>query len=137
MKKKPRTDSRRKGKAGELEFARLVAELSDGKILLNRNLDQTRDAGQDDLHGLDDFSIEVKRHKRFTDSELNNYWQEAVNQAGDKWPVLAYRQDMQQWRVMVHGNKPGFDLNDIDGTITMSIPMFCHLVSESGDHGLH
>ena len=49
---------RRKGKAGELELARLLRELLGATVA--RNLAQTRQGGCD-LLGLDGWAVEVKR----------------------------------------------------------------------------
>ena len=85
---------RDKGKAGELEFIKLVRHLTADGVVLERNLGQSRSGG-DDLNGHPLFSFEIKRRKSVTDAMVTGWWQQAVDQAltRGKQPVLAWRQD--------------------------------------------
>lgn len=87
-------NSRNKGKRAEQEIVNL---LKDAGFDVSRNLDQTRDGGYDIL-GIDDIALEVKRAKK---PLVNKWWEQTVKQAGDKFPVLAYRLDNQKWKVVV------------------------------------
>ena len=82
---------RTKGATAERE---LLARLNEGLgINLSRNLKQTREGGADcdDLEG---FSLEIKRQETLC---LPDWWRQANEQAGDKIPVLAYRQSRKPW----------------------------------------
>ena len=95
-------NSRRKGKGGELEFAKVIEQ--EIGIRLHRNLDQTRQGG-DDLDPLYIpplwFSIEVKRKVSFNDAHIEKAWRQAIANCGNKYPLLAYRADRQKWRIMI------------------------------------
>ncbi|WP_252180202.1 hypothetical protein [Endozoicomonas sp. 4G] len=121
--------SRDKGATGEREFIQLVDKLTHGQIQLKRNLDQCREGG-DDFLGHDQFSIEVKRWRRFKDRDITDCWTQAANNAGrlNKLPVLAWRPDYQCWRVMIHPQLH-FPLNDVRGCFSMDIELFCHLLT--------
>lgn len=88
---------RRKGKAGELELARLLRELLG--VELTRHLMQSREGGGD-LLGLSGWSLEVKRAVR---PRLSEWWEQTCQQseATGCRPALAYRLDRQPWRVVV------------------------------------
>lgn len=121
---------RDKGKAGELEFIKLVRHLTGDGVVLERNLGQSRSGG-DDLNGHPLFSFEIKRRKSVTDAMVTGWWQQAVDQAltRGKQPVLAWRQDKQCWRVMVHPETAGFKVDDPRGCLTMDIELFCRCLT--------
>ncbi|MES9985921.1 MAG: hypothetical protein ABW115_21190, partial [Candidatus Thiodiazotropha sp. 6PLUC6] len=73
MKSRTGQKSVRKGKAGEREFIRTIAELTDDQVQLNRHLDQSRDGGDDT--GTGTFSLEIKRHTTASPSPLREWWQ--------------------------------------------------------------
>lgn len=123
--------SRIKGANGEREFIRLVRKLTGGAVELHRNLDQSRSGG-DDCLGHDNFSFEVKRRKKVTDSDITEWWKQAVANAGEKHPVLAWRPDFQCWRVMVRPPYHLFGKDDPRGCFTMDIHLFCKLLVDKG-----
>jgi len=116
---------RTKGAAAERELLKL---LSDGLGLnLTRNLTQTREGGADcdDLEG---YALEIKRHETL---QLTTWWRQAVEQAGDKVPVLAYRQSRHPWLFVVPMsclNKDFHIGNEFEFTATLSIQGFILLV---------
>ena len=119
--------SRNKGAAGEREFIRAVDRLTNGAVRLSRNLEQSRQGG-DDLVGCETFSFEIKRHRKVTDSDISQWWKQAVGNAGHKHPALAYRPDFQHWRVVVHPPYEWYPVDDVRGCITMDLELFCRLL---------
>ena len=139
------TNSRRKGMTGELEFSKIVEGLLG--VRLARNLSQTRDGGHDlgapgegagvgiiDAF-LSRYAIEVKRHHAITQADVTRFWNQAQAQASTagKIPVLAYRADREEWRVVL----PFCELNAAFGawpgdswTASISVEAFCALVRE-------
>lgn len=102
--------SRRKGKAGELEFIRLMRdELGDETV--RRNLDQVREGGAD-IIGLGNYSVEVKRCERM---EFGKWITQACEQAGEKIPVVAWRRNGGKWRIWIE----------------VDVPLFAEMVRES------
>ena len=113
------TDSRRKGAAGEREFA--AAVLDTLGVRLVRRLDQCRAGGfdlapedGDDSAGavlLAGYAIEVKRHRAAAPASVALWWRQAVRQseAAGLAPLLAYRADRRPWHVVValHTLVPG------------------------------
>lgn len=130
-------NSRAKGAAGEREFIKeLALELGDELVApLKRNLEQTR-AGGHDIVGLEGFAIEIKRYKQVKEGDLVKFWEQAKEQAQRicAEPVLAYREDMRSWRVVVscnllHGDGMAGNWT-MDWTATISIAAFAYLVRE-------
>jgi len=130
-------NSRAKGAAGEREFIKeLALELGDELVApLKRNLEQTR-AGGHDIVGLEGFAIEIKRYKQVKEGDLVKFWEQAKEQAQriDAEPVLAYREDMRSWRVVVSCNmlNKGCMTGDwsMAWTATISMAAFAYLVRE-------
>lgn len=103
-------NSRAKGKAGELEFAKLIEERIGVKM--TRNLGQCR-SGRHDLvvsggppelaAHLDRFAIEVKRAKTAPPATRATWWAQACKQAerAERLPLLAYRRDREGWLIML------------------------------------
>ena len=96
------TNSRRKGKAGELSlFKQLSEELG---IPVKRNLIQNRGGAGDDCYDtlIGDFAVEVKRAEILC---LPEWWRQTVTQANasGKRPMLIYRPSRHPWRVRVTG----------------------------------
>lgn len=124
--------SRRKGAAGEREFINMLKDYL-GDDTIKRNLEQTRDGGQDAL-GIEGWALEVKRA---AEPKLAAWWAQAVEQAkGRGEPALAYRLDRKPWRVIVpmcafHPWMPSFGHEDLDFCIEMSVPAFCAIVREA------
>ena len=86
---------RNKGAQAERE---LFALLTDGLGLnITRNLVQTRAGGADtiDIPGV---ALEVKRHEVL---QIGSWWEQTLAQAGDRIPLLAYRQSRQPWRFVI------------------------------------
>ena len=116
---------RRKGASAERElFGILRDELG---LIVERNLQQTRAGGADCL-SIDGLAIEVKRQeKAFSEA----WWRQAVEQAGSRVPVLAYRQSRQPWRFVLpltwvmQQDAFTFDLR-----ATVGLREFCWLVRE-------
>ena len=121
---------REKGKIGEREFVKLVRELTNDSVVLSRNLNQSRNGG-DDLNGHHIVSFEIKRRKTVTDAMITGWWHQTVDQAEKKGkqPVLAWRQDKQCWRVMIHPETAGFNVEDLRGCLTMDIELFCRCLT--------
>lgn len=91
---------RNKGKSGERELAGILAELTGYNVrrrVRNDELDS-------DLVGIPGWSIECKRHKAATHSDIAGWWEQAVAQAAKEQalPVLFYRLDRQEWRAVFH-----------------------------------
>ncbi|MGQ0622511.1 MAG: putative PDDEXK endonuclease [Panacagrimonas sp.] len=95
--------SRRKGADGEREVARLVLELLG--VSMRRRLTQYQ-AGGFDLEPADGdpllsrLAIEVKRAHRATQATVARWWRQTCEQAGDREPVLWFRGDGEDWRVV-------------------------------------
>ena len=97
------TDSRRKGRAGEQELARLLRDELGAAI--TRNWQQQAAVGGQDLLGLDGYAVEVKRYATATFADLERWWRQAVAQAPrGAVPVLAWRCDRCPWRFLVPGD---------------------------------
>ena len=100
------TQSRNKGACGERELASLIHDSLGVKA--RRNLSQSRQGGHDliteaDGGLLDRFAIEVKRYTKASPALIRKWWTQAERQAQEagKVPVLAYREDRQDWRVVL------------------------------------
>lgn len=119
---------RRKGKAGELELARLLRELLG--VELTRNLMQSREGGGD-LLGLSGWAIEVKRAAR---ARLADWWEQTCQQAETAGcrPALAYRLDRQPWRVVValRHVATGFEHAPLALRLETDVEVFAALVRE-------
>ena len=89
---------RTKGQAGEREIAALLADLTGFDV---RRRVRQHD-GDSDLEGIPGWSLEVKRHARATPGLIRQWWDQAVAQAErtGTLPVLAYRQDRGEWRMV-------------------------------------
>lgn len=136
-------NSRQKGAGGEREFSRLVLEHLG--VELRRNLEQSRAGGHDLMpvgtdpvsRALDAYALEVKRYRQISPAMLARFWEQAQNQADrvGKIPTLAYREDRQEWRLVVPLraiNREVFgEWLGIDWTCTLSVPAFVCLIRES------
>lgn len=106
-------NSRTKSKVGELEFIHLLA--SELGIRMTRNMVQSREVGCDLIPTPDPdsnasviafmakFAVAVKRYSSAKPSDVENWWRQAIKQAGnaEKMPLLAYRTDRAQWLIRV------------------------------------
>ena len=97
------TDSRRKGRAGEQELARLLRD--ELELEVRRNWQAQAAQGGQDLVGLAGYAIECKRYAVASYADLERWWQQAVKQARThETPVLAYRVDRAPWRFIIPGD---------------------------------
>ncbi len=121
------TASRRKGANGERE---LICMLRDAfpSLDLRRDLRQYQTSGLTDVLGLDGYVIEVKRRRSLGQADVERWWQPLVRNADGQEPVLAYRQDRQDWRFRLLGNGNFWIETDFEG--------FSRMLSIKGDtHG--
>lgn len=120
---------RRKGKAGELELARLLRDLLGADVA--RNLEQTRQGGAD-LLGLPGWAVEVKRAAR---ARLSDWWLQTCSQAeaSGQRPALFYRLDRQPWRCVValRHVATGFENASLRLRLETDVEVFAALVRES------
>jgi len=103
-------NSRAKGASGEREFANLLYDHLGVK--LERKLDQCRGGGHDltlsdtstpVAQYLDRYAFEIKRHSTATRGKIADWWEQAKRQAiaANKLPLLAHRQDRDDWRIVI------------------------------------
>ena len=86
---------RNKGQRGERElFGMLSDELG---FVVQRNIDQTRAGGADCLE-IPGWAVECKRCETLN---INAWWAQAEEQAGNQIPILFYRQSRQPWKAVV------------------------------------
>lgn len=128
-------NSRAKGKSAERELINILkVHLPEYANDLERNLEQTRGGGHDIL-GLPGWAIEVKRYAKVTQGILMEFWAQACEQArkdGGR-PALAYREDRQDWRVIVRASDmqmptPPEDPDRFDLTCEMGLQLWIHQV---------
>lgn len=91
--------SREKGRKGENEVVKLFREHLG--LDLSRNLRQYQ-AGGHDLNGWEGVHAEVKRYAKISQGDITRFWEQTVSQCdhGDT-PLLAFRQDYQEWRFVI------------------------------------
>lgn len=102
------TTSRNKGQRGEREAIAIIQEWVNNAYAphhrpptLTRNLDQTRDGGND-MKGLEWLSLEIKRQEK---PNLKAWWKQTIAQTKPgQLPFLMYRCNRQPWRVMTMVN---------------------------------
>lgn len=135
-------NSRNKGAAGEREFANAIHE--ELGVSLIRNLEQSRSGGHDliiqsecKVSGrLTRFAIEVKRYRQTTDGLISEWWHQTIEQAerADKTPLLAFRGDRQQWRIVIPLREVSNHLPDkypdIHFTAWLSVQAFGAIIRE-------
>lgn len=136
-------NSRTKGAAGEREFASEIHQWAGIKLI--RNLEQCRAGGFDLVVHPDDQSevadnfralaIECKRYGKVTPGLIAAWWKQTRLQAepDQLYPVLAYRADRTEWRVVTPLSLINPDLPrslELDSTATMALPAFCAVVRE-------
>ena len=119
---------RRKGKAGELEIARLLREQLGADVA--RNLAQARQGGAD-LSGLPGWAVEVKRAAR---PRLSEWWLQTCQQAeaANLRPVLFYRLDRQPWRAVMalRHVAAGFENAPLSMRLEADVEVFAALARE-------
>ena len=117
---------RSKGQRGENELAALLSD--ELGISIKRMLGQERDGGAD-LH-VGPLRIQVKRCETL---KLAEWWRQAVDDAGDGEPVLAYRASRRPWmfRVVIDQNPSGAPHMNKDLWIEMPLASFVYMVREN------
>lgn len=110
--------SRNKGKRGEREIIELLQPVIDyayeslaktGRDCgqpprLQRNSLQS-DGGGCDLHNMPHFAIEVKYVEQQNPANIKSWWEQTLSQvSGTKQPVLIYRRNHEDWKVMMRGS---------------------------------
>lgn len=86
------TNSRSKGKRGELEFSKVLIELG-----IDARRGQQFAGGTDSpdvVTSLENIHFEVKRVEKLN---LSKAMEQATNDAGDKVPVVAHRRNREDW----------------------------------------
>jgi len=136
--------SRRKGTQAERQLARAIHD--ELGVLLVRNLEQSRRGGHDliphpDATGpvadaLARYAFEVKRYARATPALLRAWWAQTCTQAEQVQltPALAYREDRQDWQVVLPLSAVRPDLPHAHGlawTITLGLQAFAYMVRET------
>ncbi|MDP3877154.1 MAG: hypothetical protein Q8Q50_09245 [Methylobacter sp.] len=136
-------NSRAKGASAEREFSNEVYQWAGVKLI--RNLEQSRSGGHDLIVHPDEvgavsdnfraLAIECKRYGKVTPGLIATWWKQARQQAEPHrlHPVLAYRADRTEWRVVTPISLINPDLTqclELDSTATMALPAFCAVVRE-------
>lgn len=87
---------RSQSKIGESEATPLVRELTgwDARRRVRQH------DGDSDLMGVPGWSIEVKRHRSASRTDIARWWAQAVTQAGELLPMLLCRVDRGDWRAV-------------------------------------
>lgn len=137
-------NSRQKGAGAEREFAGLIRDLANVRLI--RNLEQSRAGGHDLIVHPDEagitaesfrrLAIECKRYQTATDAQIRKWWNQAVLQADQAGPIpiLGYRADRAPWRVVVPICYINSSLGhhwQLEYTATLSAEGFCLAVRES------
>lgn len=92
------TNSRQKGKRGELEVAGILREY--GFADARRGQQYSGANGDADVVGVPGVHIEVKRYKTISRAQLEKALQQAKRDArADEVPVVLYREDNKDWRL--------------------------------------
>lgn len=135
-------NSRAKGAAGEREVIHeMASHLGEWvREQVKRNLDQTREGGHD-IVGLGSWALEIKRYAKVTESDMERFWRQAVEQAVSvkKTPALAYRVDRKPWRIrvpmsVIHEPARWWPTEmEIQWTVEVGMEAFCYLIRESMD----
>jgi hypothetical protein len=136
-------NSRAKGASSEREFAALVYQWAG--IRLIRNLEQCRSGGHDlSVHPDDQgavadafrrLAIEIKRYGKATPGLIRQWYTQAQAQAQAQGltPVLAFREDRQDWQVVMPLSLVNADLNnrsEFDYTARLSVNGFLLAIRE-------
>lgn len=134
-----RINVRQKGQRGEREVVSLLqgvvstirARYSLAPLTLQRNALQAHLGGAD-LHGLDEFAIEVKFQEN---TNVPAWWRQTIAQAGGtRVPILFYRGSRQPWTVMMqcYMNTPK-DRDQVEMTVTTTLEDFMSWFEEAYD----
>lgn len=116
--------SRNKGQRGERELCALLSD--ELGTVVKRNLSQTRAGGADCVE-IKGWKIEIKYQETLN---LNAWWKQAVEQAGNDKPILFYRQSRQPWRAMMYLSDINPDFTG-DYTAVVDFETACFLIRES------
>ncbi len=134
-------NSRTKGASAEREFAGLVYDWTGVRLI--RNLEQTRSGGYDlSVHpeevgqvagSFRTLAIECKRYASVTPGLISEWWMQACEQADNARldPVLAYRANRRQWRVIMPLHLINNCLTQSDclkSTAEVSVSSFCMII---------
>jgi len=119
----PKINVRTKGQTGEREVIKLLQPIIDRVYdgtrqyapQLQRNTLQS-DKGGFDIVGIETLAIEVKRCETLN---LSAWWQQTLSQAGNREPVLIYRQSRKPWRVRM-----AKDIDNLTMLVDVSIDDF-------------
>ena len=123
-------NSRSKGKNGELELFKLLAD--ELGFVVKRNLMQSREGGGDTI-SIPGWSLEVKRKEKL---DLDAWWKQTVSQStGVDKPILFYRQSRRKWKAMIYLAVIVNVLSNanigIDDTATIDFNTACMIIRES------
>lgn len=134
-------NGRNKGAAAERAFAKRMAQSG---VKLERNLTQSRNGGYDlvvkpDAVGpvADAFrglAIECKSYSKASPGLIRKWWEQAKRQAVEdgKKPVLAYKSNYQDWRVVVPVDFVSYPFVggdwSLERTVTMAPELFVDVV---------
>ena len=120
------TNSRTKGRAAEQEIARHLRDSLN--IDIHRNWEQQAAEGGCDLVGIPNWALEIKRAKV---ARLSEWWTQCCIQASrvSRRPVLIYRLDRQDWKVMISLYDLRPDLED-HAQVTLELDSWVGLVRE-------
>ena len=124
--------SRTKGQVGEREVALELSRLT-GQCIRRRVRNA---AGDSDLEGLSGWSVDVKRHRSASRSDLHTWWDQAVRQAQGLRPLLVYRQNRDEWRaVWLAAQKEASSKQGYEHTLESSLSTWAQLnwEQEQGD----
>lgn len=125
--------SQRKGKSGEREVARLLADELGPLEITRTSLLQAGDGDTSDIW-VAGFDIEIKRYSRATEALIADWWSQARARCREgQTPVLAYRGNHMEWRFVVphpewKRNRWMLDLHQCQVLYTEG---FCYRVRES------
>ena len=132
-------NSRDKGTRGEYAVIKLIEELLG--IKLKRDVEQYRQADRGDLILAEDadwpFCVEVKSYSGLSVTHRPAWWQQVVkaSAAHGLIPVLFYKYDRYEWRVVLKANTVSFALggtldHDDDILLTTDTDGFAYLARE-------
>ncbi len=133
-------NSRDKGTRGEYAVIKLIEELLG--IKLKRDTEQYRQADRGDLILAEDgadwpFCCEVKSYSGLSVTHRPAWWQQVVkaSAAHGLIPVLFYKYDRYEWRVVMKANTVSFALggtldHDDDILLTTDVDGFAYLARE-------
>jgi Holliday junction resolvase len=115
---------------------KVTAERGMPKVVLKRNLEQTRSGGYD-IVGLEYLAIEVKRQETLN---VKAWWEQTKAASGiGQEPILIYRQNQKKWRVVMFGYLPVGDRKvrcPVEVSLESFLVWFRLCFEKRIDHGL-